>query len=59
MKCLILIKRLKSKSINNIIKIIGKNMKINNYFIKLADRGIKFLILLNSCIIKIIIIVST
>ena len=35
-------KKTKSKSINNIIKIIGKNTKINNYFIKLADRGLNF-----------------
>ena len=35
-------KKTKSNSINNLIKIIGKNMRINNYFIKLADRGLNF-----------------
>jgi 2-octaprenyl-6-methoxyphenol hydroxylase len=35
-------KKIKNASINNIIKIIGKNMRINNYFIKLADRGLNF-----------------
>ena len=35
-------KKIKNTSINNIIKIIGKNMRINNYFIKLADRGLNF-----------------
>ena len=35
-------KKIKNTSINNIIKIIGKNMRINNYFIKLADKGLNF-----------------
>tara|TARA_B110000459_G_scaffold189323_1_gene223338 strand:+ start:1367 stop:2464 length:1098 start_codon:yes stop_codon:yes gene_type:complete len=35
-------KKTKNKSFNNILKVIGKNMKINNYFIKLADRGLNF-----------------
>ena len=35
-------KKIKNASINNIIKIIGKNMRINNYFIKLADKGLNF-----------------
>ena len=35
-------KKTKNKSFNNILKVIGKNMKINNYFIKLANRGLNF-----------------
>ena len=30
----------KSKSLGNILKIIGKNKKLTNYFIKLADQGL-------------------
>ena len=35
-------KKIKSKSFNNILKIIGKNTRLTNYFIKLADRGLNF-----------------
>ena len=35
-------KKIKNKNFNNILKVIGKNTKINNYFIKLADRGLNF-----------------
>ena len=35
-------KKIKSKSFNNILKIIGKNVRLNNYFIKLADKGLSF-----------------
>ena len=35
-------KKIKSKSFDNILKNIGKNSKLTNYFIKLADKGINF-----------------
>ena len=35
-------KKIKNKGFNNILKIIGKNARLTNYFIKLADRGLKF-----------------
>jgi 2-octaprenyl-6-methoxyphenol hydroxylase len=35
-------KKIKNKGFNNILKIIGKNTRLTNYFIKLADRGLKF-----------------
>ena len=35
-------KKVKNKSFNKIIKNIGKNKNLNNYFIKLADAGINF-----------------
>ena len=35
-------KKIKSKSFDNILKKIGKNSKLTNYFIKLADKGINF-----------------
>ena len=35
-------KKMKSKSFANILKIIGKNKKLKNYFIKLADQGLNF-----------------
>ena len=35
-------KKIKSKSFNNVLKIFGKDTRINNYFIKLADRGLNF-----------------
>ena len=52
-------KKVQNKSFSKIIKNIGKNKNLNNYFIKLADAGNKFLSLLNSCIVKIIKTVST
>ncbi|MDB9773910.1 FAD-dependent monooxygenase [bacterium] len=35
-------KKIKSKYFNNILKTIGKNTKLTNYFIKLADKGLNF-----------------
>ena len=35
-------KKIKSKSFNKILKIIGKNTRLTNYFIKLADKGLNF-----------------
>ena len=35
-------KKIKSKSFNNILKAIGKNKRLNNYFIKFADKGLNF-----------------
>ena len=35
-------KKIKNKSFNNILKVIGKNTKLTNYFIKLADKGLSF-----------------
>ena len=31
-----------NKSINNFLKIIGKNKSLTNFFIKTADRGLNF-----------------
>ena len=33
-------KKIKSKGFNNILKIIGKNTRLTNYFIKVADKGL-------------------
>jgi len=35
-------KKTKNKSFNKILKIIGKNKNLTNYFIKLADKGLNF-----------------
>ncbi len=35
-------KKLKSKNLTRIIKMIGKNNNFNNFLIKFADRGINF-----------------
>tara|TARA_B100000787_G_scaffold119525_1_gene89695 strand:- start:33 stop:1130 length:1098 start_codon:yes stop_codon:yes gene_type:complete len=35
-------KKIKNKSFNKILKIVGKNKKLTNYFIKLADKGLNF-----------------
>ena len=35
-------KKNKSKNFNKLLKIIGENKKLTNYFIKLADRGLDF-----------------
>jgi len=35
-------KKIQNKSFNKILKNIGKNKNLNNYFIKLADAGINF-----------------
>ena len=35
-------KKIKSKSFNKILKIVGENRNISNYVIKLADRGLNF-----------------
>ena len=35
-------KKTRSKSLNKILKIIGKNKNLTSYFIKLADRGLNF-----------------
>ena len=35
-------KKIKNKNITKILKTIGKNKNLNNYFIKLADTGINF-----------------
>jgi 2-octaprenyl-6-methoxyphenol hydroxylase len=33
-------KKVKNKSLSKIIKIVGKNKNFNDYFIKLADKGL-------------------
>ncbi len=35
-------KQIKNKSFNKILKIIGKNKNLTNYFIKLADKGLNY-----------------
>ena len=35
-------KEIKNKSFNNILKTVGKNTRLTNYFIKLADKGLNF-----------------
>jgi 2-octaprenyl-6-methoxyphenol hydroxylase len=35
-------KKIKSKSFDNVLKNIGKNKKLTNYFINLADKGLNF-----------------
>jgi len=35
-------KKIRSKSFNKILQTIGKNAKLNNFFIKLADKGLNF-----------------
>ena len=35
-------KKVKNKSFSKILKNIGENKNLNNYFIKLADTGINF-----------------
>ena len=35
-------RKIKNKSINNILKIIGKNKSLTNFFIKIADKGLNF-----------------
>ncbi|MDB9937465.1 FAD-dependent monooxygenase, partial [Candidatus Pelagibacter sp.] len=35
-------KKIRSKSFDKILKIIGKNKNLSNYLIKLADRGLNF-----------------
>ena len=35
-------KKIKNKSFNNILRILGKNKNLSGYFIKLADRGLNF-----------------
>ena len=35
-------KKVKNKSFSKILKGIGKNKNLNNYFIKLADTGMNF-----------------
>ena len=35
-------KEIKSRKFNEILKIVGRNTKINNYFIKIADKGFIF-----------------
>ena len=35
-------KETQNKSFNKILKTVGKNKKLNNYFIKLADKGLNF-----------------
>ena len=35
-------KKVRSKSFSNILKIVGKNKNLSEYFIKLADRGLNF-----------------
>ena len=35
-------KKMKNKSFNKILKIIGKNKNLTSYFIKLADKGLNF-----------------
>ncbi|NMN67311.1 2-octaprenyl-3-methyl-6-methoxy-1,4-benzoquinol hydroxylase [Candidatus Pelagibacter ubique] len=35
-------KKIKNKSFNKILKIIGKNKGLTNYFIKIADKGLNF-----------------
>ena len=40
MKYLILIKKNKDKNFNEILKLFGKNKKLNNTIIKFADNGL-------------------
>ena len=35
-------KKIRSKSFNKILRIVGKNKRLSGYFIKLADRGLNF-----------------
>ena len=35
-------KKINNKSFNKLLKVIGKNTKLTNYFIKLADKGLNF-----------------
>ena len=35
-------KKIKNKNFSNILKILGKNKKLNSYFVKLADKGLNF-----------------
>ena len=35
-------KKIRNKSFSNILKIVGKNKNLSEYFIKLADRGLNF-----------------
>ena len=35
-------KKIKNKSFNKILKLVGKNTNLTNYFIKLADKGLNF-----------------
>ena len=35
-------KKIKSRGFNNILKTIGKNKSLTNYFIKIADKGLNF-----------------
>ena len=35
-------KKIKNKYFNNLLKIIGKNKNLNNFFIKIADKGLNF-----------------
>ena len=35
-------KEIKSRKFNEILKIVGRNTKINNFFIKIADKGFVF-----------------
>ena len=35
-------KKIKSKNFNKILKVLGKNTNLTNYFIKLADKGLNF-----------------
>jgi len=35
-------KETKDKNFNKVLKIIGKNTNLTNYFIKLADKGLNF-----------------
>jgi len=35
-------KKIRNKSFNKILKIIGKNKSLNSYLIKFADRGLNF-----------------
>ncbi len=35
-------KKIKNKSFSNILKMFGKNRKLNSYFVKLADKGLNF-----------------
>ena len=35
-------KKIRSKSFNEILRIVGKNKNLSGYFIKIADRGLSF-----------------
>ena len=35
-------KKIRNKSFNKILRIVGKNKNLSGYFIKLADRGLNF-----------------